>query len=169
MPMPTPPGPGEEPTNEATLYCYHFRRLTNWYLEALDALPVEAFSWTPPAPNMNSLAAICSHAISSAEWWTLSCVGDGPLDRDRDAEFAAATQPWSAMRERFVAWEKQVEAFISPMTTEQFQAISRHPAGDRMNRRCLTHTIEHLGLHLGHVELTIDWWKVAGNAPEALA
>jgi len=28
-----------------------------------------------------------------------------------------------------------------------------------MNRRCLTHTIEHLGLHLGHVEVTIDWWK----------
>jgi hypothetical protein len=30
-----------------------------------------------------------------------------------------------------------------------------------MNRRCLTHVIEHLGLHLGHVELTIDWWKAA--------
>jgi hypothetical protein len=28
-----------------------------------------------------------------------------------------------------------------------------------MNRRCLTHTIEHLGLHLGHIEITIDWWR----------
>jgi hypothetical protein len=28
-----------------------------------------------------------------------------------------------------------------------------------MNRRCLTHTIEHLGLHLGHVEVTIGWYK----------
>ncbi len=45
------------------------------------------------------------------------------------------------------------------MTSEQLAAISRHPAGDRMNRRCLTHTIEHLGLHLGHIEVTIDWWK----------
>jgi hypothetical protein len=45
------------------------------------------------------------------------------------------------------------------MSSEQLAAISRHPAGNRMNRRCLTHTIEHLGLHLGHVEVTIGWYK----------
>ncbi|HEX8997584.1 MAG TPA: DinB family protein [Ktedonobacterales bacterium] len=161
MPMPTPPAPGEEPTDEAELYRYHFRRLIGWYLEALDPLPANAFTWAPPAPGTNSLATICSHAISSAEWWTLSCVGDAPLERDRDAEFAAAAQPWSEMRGRFSAWLAQVEALVKPMTPERLQAISRHPAGDRMNRRCLTHTIEHLGLHLGHVELTIDWWKSA--------
>ena len=159
MPMPTPPGPGEEPTTEAELYRYHFRRLITWYLEALDPLPAEAFTWTPPKSEMNSLAAICSHAISSSEWWTLSCVGDAPLERDRDAEFTASVPPWSEMRERFMQWLADVEALIAPMTTAQFQAISRHPAGDRMNRRCLTHVIEHLGLHLGHVEITIDWWK----------
>ena len=163
MPMPTPPAPGEEPTSEAELYRYHFRRLIGWYLEALDPLPAEAFQWTPPAHEANNLAAICTHAIGSAEWWTLSCIGDASLERERDADFAA-TLPWSALRERFIAWLAQVETLVAPMTTEQFQAISRHPAGDRMNRRCLTHTIEHLGLHLGHVELTIDWWK-ATHAP----
>jgi hypothetical protein len=45
------------------------------------------------------------------------------------------------------------------MNVEDFQEISRHPAGDRMNRRCLAHTVEHLGLHLGHVEITIEWFK----------
>ncbi len=165
MPMPTPPAPGEEPTTEAELYRYHFRRLIGWYLEALDPLPPEAFQWTPPRPEANSLAAICSHAISSAEWWTLSCVGDAPLERDRDAEFAAAAQPWSEMRERFKRWLVDVEALVTPMMTEQLQAISRHPASDRMARRCFTHTIEHLGLHLGHVELTIDWWKATHETP----
>ncbi len=163
MPMPTPPAPGEEPTNEANLYCYHFRRLVGWYLEALDPLPAEAFLWAPPGREMNTLSAICSHAIASSEWWTLSCVGDAPLERDRDAEFAVA-QPWSAMRGRFTAWLAQAQALVEPLTPEQLQAISRHPAGDRMVRRCLTHTIEHLGLHLGHVELTIDWWKAANEA-----
>jgi hypothetical protein len=100
MPMPTPPGPGEEPTTEAELYRYHFRRLITWYLEAINPLPPDAFTWTPPKSEMNSLAAICSHAISSSEWWTLSCVGDAPLERDRDAEFTASVPPWSAMREQ---------------------------------------------------------------------
>jgi hypothetical protein len=158
MPMPTPPKPGEEPTDESELYRYHLRRLITWYLEALDPLPPEAFSWRPPAPDGNSLAAICVHAIASAEWWVLSCVGEGPVARDRDAEFQVDVS-WQQLRPRFVSFLEGAEALLAPMTSDDLARISRHPAGDRMNRRCLTHTIEHLGLHLGHVEITIDWWK----------
>ncbi len=71
MPMPTPPEPGEEPTNESELYRYHLRRLITWYIEALDPIPEETFAWQPPTQRRNSLAAICSHAISSSEWWVL--------------------------------------------------------------------------------------------------
>jgi DinB superfamily len=158
MPMPTPPKPGEEPTDERTLYRFHFRRLANWYIEALDALPPAAYMWHPPAPDANSLAAILSHAVSSAEWWVLSCVGQGPLERDRDAEFAAEAD-WPAMRARLQRWLADAETLLASMQPDDLGAISRHPAGDRMNRRCLTHTVEHLGLHLGHVEITADWWK----------
>jgi hypothetical protein len=163
MPTPTPPKPGEEPTNESELYCYHLRRLITWYLEALDPLPEEAFQWRPPVAEANSLAAICTHAISSAEWWVLSCVGPGPLERDRDAEFAASFT-WAEMRPRFERFLAEAEQLIAGMDSEELAAISRNPAGDRMNRRCLLHTVEHLGLHLGHVEITIDWWKVSHPA-----
>lgn len=158
MPMPTPPKPGEEPTNESELYRYHLRRLITWFVEALDPLPPEAFAWRPPMPEANSLAAICVHAISSAEWWVLSCVGDGPIGRDRDAEFQIDVT-WQQLRPRFTSFLERAEALLAPLTTDDLARISRHPAGDRMNRRCLTHTVEHLGLHLGHVEITIDWWK----------
>jgi len=166
MPMPTPPKPGEEPTNEADLYRYHLRRLITWYLEALDALPPEAFQWRPPGVETNTLAAVCTHAITSAEWWVLSCVGDGPLERDRDAEFAAGVT-WEALRPRYVAFLERAERLLDGMTPDELGAISRHPAGDRMKRRCLTHTVEHLGLHLGHVEITIDWWRAAQQADSA--
>lgn len=156
MPMPTPPKPGEEPTNESELYRYHLRRLITWYIEALDPLTEDVFAWQPPAEQSNSLAAICSHAISSAEWWVLSCVGTGPIERDREAEFAKLPT-WAELRPRFVSLLANAETLLTGMTSEQLAAISRHPAGDRMNRRCLTHTVEHLGLHLGHVEVTIDW------------
>jgi len=62
MPMPTPPQPGEEPTNESELYRYHLRRLITWYLEALDPLPAEAFDWRPPGVETNALAAIGERA-----------------------------------------------------------------------------------------------------------
>lgn len=160
MPMPTPPGPGEEPTDERTLFGYHFRRLTGWYIEALDALPADVYTWQPPLPSANTLAAILSHAVSSAEWWVLSCVGNAPLERDRDAEFAAA-HDWPAMRSRLRQWLADAEALLASMAPADFAAISRHPAGKRMKRRCLAHTVEHLGLHLGHVEITIDWYRAS--------
>ena len=138
MPTPTPPKPGEEPHDESALYRYHLRRLITWYLEALDPLPEDAFAWRPPASDTNSLAVICSHAISSAEWWVLSCVGDGPIERDRDAEFASASR-WAEMRPRFEGFLARAEDLLARMTSEQLAAISRHPAGDRMNRRCLLH------------------------------
>ena len=88
-------------------------------------------------------------------------MGDGPIERNRDDEFAATDLTWSALRPRFTAWLAAVDALIAGMGPADFQAISRHPAGDRMNRRCFTHVIEHLGLHLGHIEITIDWFKAA--------
>jgi hypothetical protein len=160
MPMPTPTQPGEEPTNEADMFRYFLRRAITWYLEALDPLPAEAFLWRPPAPEANTLAAICVHAIASAEWWVLSCMGNGPLERDREAEFAASVT-WAELRPRFEAFLANADALLAGMTSEQLGAVSRHPAGDRMNRRCLTHTVEHLGIHLGHVEITTDWWKAS--------
>lgn len=160
MPQPTPTAPGEEPTDESSLYRYHLRRLITWYLEALDPLPPAAFDWQPPSPQANTLAAICTHAISSAEWWVLSCVGNGPLARDRDAEFAAETS-WAELRPRFVSFLARADDLLARMDSTQLAAISHNPAGNRMNRRCLLHTVEHLGLHLGHVEATIDWWRAA--------
>ncbi len=157
--MPTPPGPGEEPATESDLYRYHLRRLITWYIEAFDSLPEGAFSWQPPFPESNSLSAISLHAISSAEWWVLGCVGDASLEREREGEFAAQVS-WSELRPRYQAFLAAAEALLEGMSSEQLAALSRHPAGDRMNRRCLTHTVEHLGLHLGHAEITIDWWKV---------
>jgi hypothetical protein len=161
MPMPTPTRPDEEPTNESELYRYHFRRLITWYLEALDPLPLEAFEWSPPTPEGNSLAAICTHAIASAEWWVLSCVGDDPLERDREAEFAAAGTSWMALRPRFTRLLERADALLASMDSVRLAQLSRHPAGNRMNRRCCVHTVEHLGLHLGHVEITIDWWRAS--------
>ena len=158
MPTPTPPKPGEEPTSEAELYRYHFRRLVAWYLEALDPLPETAFAWQPPAGEGNSLQAICSHAIASAEWWVLGCVRDQPWDRDSQTEFRVETT-WRDLRPRYVSWLEQAESLLAGMSSETLSAISQHPAGDRMNRRCMTHVIEHLGLHLGHIEVTVDWWK----------
>ena len=73
------------------------------------------------------------------------------------------------MRPRFEAFLAHAEDLLAGMASEQLAAISRHPAGDRMNRRCLLHTVEHLGLHLGHIEVTIDWYRADDRANYSIA
>jgi hypothetical protein len=90
-------------------------------------------------------------------------VGEESLERDRDAEFAAGPSSWSELRPRYTRFLAAAEALLSPMSSADLSRISRHPAANRMNRRCLTHTIEHLGLHLGHIEITIDWWRAQSS------
>lgn len=165
MPQSTPTTPNEEPADEPSLYRYQLRRMIAWYLEALDPLQEETFTWQPPSPQANTLAAICTHAISSAEWWVLSCVGNRSLERDRDAEFAAETS-WAELRPRFTRFLEQADNLLAGMDSTQFGAISRNPAGNRTNRRCLVHTVEHLGIHLGHVEITSDWWRAENEGDE---
>ena len=88
----------------------------------------------------------------------LSCVGEASLERDRDDEFplVPVPGPTAATLTRFLA---QAGRSLSPMSGTG--SIGAQPAsrGNRTNWRCLTHTIEHLGLHLGHIEITVDWWR----------
>jgi hypothetical protein len=71
------------------------------------------------------------------------------------------------MRTRLREWLAAAETLLAGMAPDAMGAISQHPAGDRMNRRCLLHTVEHLGLHLGHVEMTVDWWQATRGSRAA--
>ena len=143
---------------EARNFVLYLGRARKAYFAALDDVPAEAFLWQPPAEDMNSLSVICTHAVASAEWWVLGCAGNGSLDRDRDVEFSAH-ESWDVLRDRFEAWQRAASELVNGMSRTDLDRVSRHPAGDVSVRQCLAHTIEHLNLHRGHVEITLNWWK----------
>lgn len=154
----TPPLPLPEPRSEGEQFCFALRRNMEGILRTLDAVPQEALSWRPPTKDANTMGALAVHTAASGEWWILACVRGDKIDRDRDAEFLATTTA-AKVRQRFETWYANVEAFIRDQPPEWFGAISHHPNGDRTNRRCLMHSVEHIAQHFGHMELTADLWR----------
>jgi uncharacterized damage-inducible protein DinB len=153
-----PPLNVPEPHTEGEQFCFALRRNMEGVLRIIEAVPQEALSWRPPLQDANTLGALAVHAAASGEWWILACVRGDQIDRDRDAEFRATTTA-AEVRQRFENWYAQVESLIRDQPPEWFGQISKHPNGDRTNRRCLMHSVEHLAQHFGHMEITADLWR----------
>ena len=154
---------GNDPVTEAELYCHQFRTMVAWFRDALDDLPQDAYLWKPPTSESNALASICQHTIDASEWWVLKCVGSLPQERDREVAFLPHTT-WPTLRPRFDTWLADATTLVAPMTSRDLDSISRHPAGGKTARFCLAHAVEHMALHFGHVEATIDWWKATSES-----
>lgn len=153
-----PPLPLAEPRTEGEQFCFALRRNMEGVLRAVEGVPEAALAWAPPIPGANTLAALAVHAVASGEWWILVCVRGDDIPRDREAEFRA-TPTAAAIRARFEAWYDAVAHLIREQPPEWFGQLSRHPNGDRTNRRCLMHSVEHLAQHFGHLELSTDLWR----------
>ncbi len=158
-----PPLAQPEPSTEGEQFCFSLRRNMEGVLRTIESVPQDALAWKPPFQNSNTMGAIAVHAIASSEWWILGCVRGDEIARDRDEEFRATTTA-ADMRARFEAWYGAVEELIRSQPAPWFGELSHHPNGDRTNRRCLMHTVEHLAQHFGHLEITADLWHSQRNA-----
>jgi uncharacterized damage-inducible protein DinB len=159
----SPPLHIPEPRTEGEHYCFALRRHVEGMVRILESVPQEALDWKPSLPDPNSLGAIAVHSVASGEWWILGGVRGDDIPRDRDEEFRATTTA-AEMRSRFEAWYTAVEALIRDQPSEWFGQISHHPNGDRTNRRCVMHVVEHLSEHYGQMELTAGLWRAAHEA-----
>lgn len=153
-----PPLSVPEPQSEGEQFCFALRRNMEGILRTIESVSHEALSWRPPLQDANTLGALAVHSAASGEWWILACVRGGDTTRDREAEFRATTTT-AEVRQRFESWYTQVEALVKDKPPEWFGELSHHPAGDRTNRRCLMHSVEHTAQHFGHMEVTADLWR----------
>jgi hypothetical protein len=157
--MTNPAGPKSE--GEHILYFY--RWLYDAILGALRNLSEEELNWKPPVPESNSLYVIAYHAASSSLWW-LNVAQGNVTERDRLTEFSAKG-PFSIREEHFTAWLSAAEHIIPGLT--DYEAVHILPPGvgtTRTEGSCTTrwallHIIDHLSIHLGHIEITRQWYE----------
>ncbi|MGI8551658.1 MAG: DinB family protein [Dehalococcoidia bacterium] len=135
--------------------------LTEQLLKTIEGLPPEALDWKPGA-GTNSAAAIVTHALGASRNWLVAIVARRPNPRDREAEFLATggdLQNVPAHAKSLLAAARDI---LGPMTTTDLDALCVLPAAMQSEwegltaRGAILHVLEHLGTHIGHLQLTLQ-------------
>src|SRR5579884_2144022 len=142
---------------EGEYYAISIETLVNDILAALQGLSDEQANWRPPADPTNSMYAITAHIIGSTGRWLTKNVAQQEDNSDREAEFRSSG-PIAPLRERLKDATANARKLLTSLPESEFGAPRRFMMGGQQMewpvRQCVLHVIEHLGTHLGHLQLT---------------
>lgn len=127
--------------------------LHNEIKKSIAGLSTQALDWVP-GPEMNSLAVLIVHTTGSERFW----IGDVGMKessgRDREAEFRTKGLGEKELNERLdqsLAYAR--EAFTSLRESELGEQRFPPGRGEVTAAWALLHSLEHLGIHLGHIQM----------------
>jgi hypothetical protein len=132
--------------------------------EAVNNLPDEAMDWIPHA-EMNSLSVLIRH-LTGAERFLIGDVIMGEnSNRDRNAEFEARDLQKEDLIKHLSEADAYIHKIFERLTVEDLESQRTHPRDGKQVSVAwaLLHALEHAGIHVGHIQMTVQLW----NLPEA--
>lgn len=141
-------------------YLECMERLYNDIKQALDGLPEQALDWSP-APDVNSIAVLVAHAAGSGRMYIGEKAGGTLMSRDRDAEFRThgrSAAELVALLDENLNLARTVFANLTLEELERTAGTTRSGTGYSV-AWALLHQLEHLAQHVGHIQITRQWWE----------
>jgi uncharacterized damage-inducible protein DinB len=151
---------------EVATYSKYIREKIAQIHAALRDLTEDELNRSPEVPGANSGFAIATHTFGNVRAWVLGVVCGEDLRRDRPAEFAS--------RGTYEALEVAA-CKLAGDVEEALQKLDPKTLGDRFvpvrelwgeglpvemeRREALAHVLEHAGIHLGHIHMTVELLK----------
>ena len=140
-------------------YLERLENLQNGLKEAIQDLPPEAADWSP-GPEMNSIGVLIAHTAGSLRYWIGDVVLDEPSGRVRAHEFQTRGLSGAELLPRLDAALDYARSALLRMRVEDLAQEIHTEEGDVFTRGwALLHALEHSYLHLGHIQLTAQFWK----------
>jgi uncharacterized damage-inducible protein DinB len=137
-------------------------RLTMLHTEmqrTIESLPPEVLDWSP-GPEMNSLGVLATHVAGSERFWVGEVAGGDPAHRDRPAEFRTHHLDEAALIARLDAALAHTRATLEKLTLPDLEVRRPGMDGDEVTVAwALFHNLQHLGTHLGQMQLTRQLWE----------
>ena len=151
---------------EIATYSKYIREKVSQINAALRDLTEDELNRAPDVPGANSGFVVATHTFGNVRAWVLGIVCGQDLRRNRPAEFASR----GTYAELGVA-ARQLTGEID----EALQKLDPATLGDRFvpaqelwgegtptefeRREALAHVLEHAGIHLGHIHMTVELLK----------
>jgi hypothetical protein len=153
---------------EVQAYLTKLGDLRNQAKALLEGLPPEALDWRPIQGEgelaTNSLAVMAVHLAGSQIYWMREIIGRTPIQRDREAEFAAQGVSLADLKARLDTAGKIGEEVLSPLSERQMEEERKFRDKTITVRGGILQVIDHVAQHIGHMQLTRQLW-LAKNRP----
>ncbi len=122
-------------------------------------LPLPALDWSP-GPEINSLAVLAAHTAGSERYWIGDAAGQEPSQRDRAMEFKTAGVDAAILIARLDASLTHSQSVLKRLTLADLERITNTTHDDRLVSVAwaLQHALEHVSVHLGHMQITRQLW-----------
>lgn len=147
---------------EVQAYLTKLGDLRNQAKTLLEGLPPEALDWRPIQGEgdlaTNSLAVMAVHLAGSQIFWMKEIIARTPIQRDREAEFAAKGVSAADLKARLDAAGKIVEEVLSPLSESQMEEGRKFRDKQITVRGGILQVIDHVAQHIGHMQLTRQLW-----------
>ena len=132
-------------------------------------LPAEALNWRPTEKvedhATNSLAVMAAHVAGAEQFWIAEVIGGRPRTRDRDAEFAVQAADAVELVHRLEATGAETREVFAALTRADLDS-AREVEGRKVAVRWgILHVIDHISLHLGHMQITYQLWNAGKSKP----
>jgi uncharacterized damage-inducible protein DinB len=137
-------------------------------IKAVRQLPADALDWIPFADG-NSLSVLIVHTAGAEKFWLGDVVANEPSGRDRPAEFRAKNAAVAELEAMLSESLGYAELVLAKLGLDDLAGVRRDPRnGQEVTVAwALNHVLEHTALHLGHIQVTRDFWsKKPENASE---
>lgn len=130
----------------------------------LTGLDAAGLNWIP-APGMNSLAVLASHAAGSTRYWIGDVVGRSSSGRVRSAEFQAHAANPVALQAHIEVVLEHARQVVGALNLADLATLRLASAQERQVTVgwALLHALEHLAEHVGHAQLVRELWDKRGN------
>ena len=148
---------------EIDTYSHYIREKIAQIHAALRYLSEDELNRAPDLPGANSAYVIATHTFGNMRAWVQGVICGQDLRRDRPAEFASRGT-YEALGKAACALSGEIEAALQEldpaMLGDRFvPAQELWGEGDPVElerRGCLAHVLEHAGIHLGHIQMTVE-------------
>ncbi len=142
----------------------YLERLTMLHTEmdkALTGLPPAALDWSL-GPAINSLAILAAHVAGSEMFWIGDVVIRGATTRIRDTEFQTVGVTADDLKARLAHALADSQQAVAQLTLAHLEEQRISPRGDGQHYTvawCLLHALEHVAVHVGHMQLARQLWE----------
>lgn len=141
-------------------YFGHLQKLHGEIELVLQHLPQEALDWKP-GEGMNSLGVLAFHVAGAERFWLGDVLAGKSSNRDRDAEFYTQGVTAAQLIERLSASLDFSRNVFDGLKLHDLHELRVSPRDGRQFSVgwVLNHTLEHIALHLGHMQVTRQFWE----------